>query len=410
MAKQSLETECIHVLDPSYAYPSGHHQDLNQSLIKVFSERSIRTFIWCDKKISDNNEANGIFEDVGYFAEPEWWTLPVTIQLAHKIKEQLLRADGLSEKKPKTWLGHSLLPFQILGLAFYLSEQPKSNIHISLMFSPGETFDQLEANNHRRAECTASYTWLELSRICKRNKHQLHIGSASSQTTKQYKYILEKAKTRQPELQPAFCGSGWKMREEKATNAYTHIMLHWGDLKPDKGVQEALFMIRSLLDGWRPIHPCRFLFQSFSHRELENQDRRLLVQAKEELGELLVWIEDYQTNEDMMDQLSQCDVALLAYDSITYANRSSGILWCYAAARFAIGKPATAIGYGDNWLAAEARELGMEWIEMKNICDLLDKIDVAVKEQVHLRQHWTAYAQSILENSYADHLSKALAN
>ena len=410
MPKQSLETECIHVLDPSYAYSSGHHQDLNQSLIKAFSQRSIRTFIWCDKKISDNDEANGIFEDVGYLAEPEWWTLPVTIQLAHKIKDQLLKTDSLSEKKARTWLGHSLLPFQILGLAFYLSKQPESDIYISLMFSPSETFGQLEANNHRRAECTAAYAWLEMSRICKRNQHQLHIGSAASQTTKQYNYILEKAKTKPPELQPAFCGSGWKRKEKKATNECTHIMLHWGDLKPDKGFQEALFIIRSLLGGWRPIHPCHFLFQSFSHRELEDQDRRLLEQAQEELSELLVWIEDYQTNDDMMNQLSQCDVALLAYDSITYANRSSGILWCYAAARFAIGKPATAIGYGDNWLATEARDFGMEWIEMKNFGDLLGKVDAAIKEQNNLRQHWSTYAKIILENSYADHISKALAN
>ena len=103
-------------------------------------------------------------------------------------------------------------------------------------------------------------------------------------------------------------------------------------------------------------------------------------------------------------------MALLAYDSITYANRSSGILWCYAAARFAIGKPATAIGYGDNWLATEARDFGMEWIEMKNFGDLLGKVDAAIKEQNNLRQHWSTYAKIILENSYADHISKALAN
>lgn len=59
--------------------------------------------------------------------------------------------------------------------------------------------------------------------------------------------------------------------------------------------------------------------------------------------------------------LARCPLALLAYDPQGYRQRSSGLLWQWAACRAALALPALAVGYGEGWLAAEARELGVGW-------------------------------------------------
>jgi hypothetical protein len=59
--------------------------------------------------------------------------------------------------------------------------------------------------------------------------------------------------------------------------------------------------------------------------------------------------------------LARCPLALLAYDPQRYAERSSGMLWQWAASRAALGLPAAGVGHGSGWLAAEAAALGLAW-------------------------------------------------
>ena len=59
--------------------------------------------------------------------------------------------------------------------------------------------------------------------------------------------------------------------------------------------------------------------------------------------------------------LARCPIALLAYDHQRYAERSSGMLWQWAASRAALQRPLAAVGYGSGWLAAEAAALGLGW-------------------------------------------------
>ena len=52
---------------------------------------------------------------------------------------------------------------------------------------------------------------------------------------------------------------------------------------------------------------------------------------------------------------------------ITYAERSSGVFWCYAAARYGQGKPAHGVGYGNHWLQREAKAMGMAWRSLPHL-------------------------------------------
>ena len=139
-------------------------------------------------------------------------------------------------------------------------------------------------------------------------------------------------------------------------------LLHWGDLKPDKGSQESLSLLRALLQ--RPFDkrpPLRWLFHFHSQQSLTPDDQYLLHRASEELGSDFVLLNQQVHSIEMQQWLSQCSLALLAYSSTAYVERSSGVLWCYAAARHALGLPACAVGYGQHWLQREAREIGMGW-------------------------------------------------
>lgn len=406
---QDSPKQSINIFDPSYAYTSGHHKNLNNSIVNSFAKKSTKTIIWCGCKIPDSPEIKTIFQDVGYFADRKWWTMPVSIRLANKIKNQMLGSE-LSEKKTRTWLAHSLLPFQLLGFALFLKTQPKSNIFISIMFDPSEILERLPESEQKRAQSISAYAWLELSRVCKRKNHNLRLGSASLHTTQRHHNILNQAHLPLPQLHPAFCGAGWQEPTVEASANCCNVLLHWGDLKSDKGLQESLFVIKSLVDGWRPRVPCHFLFHSYSHREFEEKDKRILEHAQQKLGDLFTWIDKYQSEKQMMTLLSKCEIALLAYNQVAYAHRTSGILWCYTAARFSINQSATAIGYGNNWLQSETKAFGMCWVEINNIDNLLAAIDDSLRFSTKTSQQWSTYSENILKNSYANHISELLLN
>ena len=112
----------------------------------------------------------------------------------------------------------------------------------------------------------------------------------------------------------------------------------------------------------------------------------------------------------MMTLLSKCDIAILAYNQVAYAHRTSGIFWCYAAARFSIKQSATAIGYGDNWLKLESKAFGMRWIEINKIDKLLAAINDSLGFCAKTTQQWSTYSKNILKDSYANYISELLLN
>ena len=106
------------------------------------------------------------------------------------------------------------------------------------------------------------------------------------------------------------------------------VLLHWGDQKEGKGRAEALAVLESLLPAALPaaLAGWGWLFHQHSSTALPEAER-----------------------------------TLLAYAPDRYAERSSGMLWQWAAGRAALGLPAAGVGYGEGWLAAEAAALGLTW-------------------------------------------------
>ena len=110
----------------------------------------------------------------------------------------------------------------------------------------------------------------------------------------------------------------------------------------------------------------------------------------------------------MQQHLAACDLALLAYDPITYAERSSGVLWCYGAARYGADLPAAALGYGGHWLEREALALGLSWSVAPPQATAEDGEAwlAAIEGWLALQAQsasatWTGHGQQVLGSSFA---------
>ena len=391
------------VLDPSYALRAGHHHGLNAELLPRLQRAGASVQVWADRLVPPAPGLQAVFSGVGYAPAEQWAAVAFAFQPAERLREQLEQA-ARDSGPVEGWLAHSLLPFQLLGLARFLQGQPPAFVLISLMFDPAETLGSPDFSQQALRCCRMAL--LELSLACRRGGHRLQLGAASLQTLQRYRPLLQEARLPEPSLHPAVVGAGCTLHPLPATTPTT-VLLHWGDLKPDKGRCQALAVVRALLQGWQPSQPCRFVFHSFSHQELDPEEAAALLQARQQLGNAFEWLQGEVPAAAMQQQLAGCDVALLPYNPRSYAHRSSGVLWCYAAARYAAGLPAAAIGYADHWLQREAEAFGMAW----HVADAPWPAALSqVLEQQRAAQAplWTPYATEVLGRSFADWLVEAL--
>jgi hypothetical protein len=330
------------------------------------------------------------------------------VVLARKLEQQLALVAGQDGNQPvDAWLGHSLLPFQLLGLARFLASQPPGLVILSLMFDPTETLSSSAEPIHSNDQRSCYVALLELARACRHAGHQLRLGAASKHTIERYRPLLEQARLPIPSLHPAVCGAGCPITATPRKQDLPLVLLHWGDLKADKGRHEALALVQALLSGWQPVHPCRFVFHSYSHLPLEPQEQQQLQDAQKRLGEMVLWLPAYMPQAEMQNLLASCEVALLAYNPENYAHRSSGVLLCYAAARYAACMPATAIGYGGHWLQEEAAAWGMSW-QVATPAVSRDAplwqaaINKALTTARKAQPTWTPYAKEVFGRSFVD--------
>ena len=391
------------VIDPSYVLRAGHHHGLNAEWVTRLEGAETSVKVWADRLAPLAPSIQPAFSGMGYAPAELWSALPASLQLAEVLRLQIEQAA--SDGPPVAgWMAHSLLPFQLLGFARFLQDQPAASVFISLMFDPAETLGAPALDRQALRCCRMAL--LELSLACNRAGHRLQLGVASLQTLQRYRSLLQEARLPEPRLHPAVVGAGCTLHPLPAATPTT-VLLHWGDLKPDKGRCEALQVVRALLQGWQPPQPCRFVFHSFSHQELDPEEEGALSQARQQLGNRFEWLVGEVPTAAMQQRLAGCDVALLPYSPSTYAHRSSGVLWCYAAARYAAGLPAAAIGYAGHWLQREAEAFGMVW----HVADAPWPVALSqVLEQQCAAQAplWTPYATEVLGRSFADWLVESL--
>jgi hypothetical protein len=103
-------------------------------------------------------------------------------------------------------------------------------------------------------------------------------------------------------------------------------------------------------------------------------------------------------------------VVLLPYCPLAYAERSSGVLWLYGAARRARRLPARVVGYGGGWLAAEVPVLGLHWQPLAPTADpaaALAGLGQALQAPTGPTQE-TPYGQQVLGQHWGNWLADRL--
>ena len=131
------------IVDPAHASSVGHHDEVNRPLLEALIKAGWQAELWADVALEAESHAPqpllGAFSGCGYEDPRHWSELGGMVNLGRRLERQLQQASG-AEQPVAVWLGHSLLPFQLLGLARHLATAPAARVLLSLMFAPQESF------------------------------------------------------------------------------------------------------------------------------------------------------------------------------------------------------------------------------------------------------------------------------
>ena len=330
------------ILDPSHASEAGHHQELNNALIHGLSGAGHQPEVWVDRALQQAPPYWPGSDAMGYIDPRHWSDLGGCLHLAAKLRQQWHQAQPLqataSAGTVGCWLAHSLLPFQQIAMAQLLQQQRPALVILSLMFPPGERLGgstaDANARCHEHMRLCATAAHQALAQACLQAGHQLLVGSGSAQTLSQHQALWQAANMHELHWHPAVVGAAQQpaSSSDDAPSLPT-VLLHWGDGKADKGRKEALAVLQALMQRPAAQRPqWQLLFHLHSSQALPEEDEQLLGQAQASLGGQLQLLRERVSTAEMQHLLGHCSLALLAYDPIAYAQRSSGVLWCYAAA------------------------------------------------------------------------------
>ena len=397
------------IVETAYASTVGHHGEVNLTLLTALGAAGWSAELWTDLALEGEPGrpagVRGVFSGCGYGDPQQWRELGGALVLARRLEEQLALAAGEGEPVA-AWLAHSLLPFQLLGLARHLSRAPAAAVLLSLMFAPGETLQGPAGD--AQAAATARVALAALARACSQQGHRLTLAFPSRQQEALYAPVLAATGLASAGVHPAVVGAGATPQAPPA-EAPPLVLLHWGDQKEGKGRAEALAVLQALLAAGVPasLQGWGWLFQQHSPTALPEPERALLAQA-EAAGLGLVWLQGEVESAAMAGWLARCPIALLAYDPQRYTERSSGMLWQWAASRAALQRPLAAVGHGRGWLAAEAQALGLGWHSPEG-GSWLEGIAAAVAE---LPAHTllSAYGNQVLGEGFGAWCARQLAN
>ena len=404
------------IVDPGHSGSVGHHGEVNRPLLEALQAGGWRPELWADVALEAEppvrvsaGRVRGVFSGCGYEDPRQWSELGGMVLLARRLQQQLDLASSDPHKEPVgAWLAHSLLPFQILGLARHLAMVPAAAVLLSLMFPPHETLevaadlDRLQASE--RAAGNTRVALAALARACRQQGHRLTLAFPSRQQQELYAPLLAATGLGNAGFHPAVVGAGCTP-EPVPGEAPPLVLLHWGDHKPGKGRDEALAVLQALLEQPVPaqLEGWGWLFQVHGHKPLPELERSLLQRAGA-AGVGLVVLTGEVESSAMAHWLARCPLALLAYDPQRYRHRSSGMLWQWAAARASLELPAAAVGYADNWLETEATAVGLCWHSLvmlpsdQNPADGASWLAALAKaaSDLQTRAQWTNYGHAVL--------------
>lgn len=392
------------IVDPAYASDVGHHGDVNAQLLAALAAQGWEAECWADAAVAAAG-CRGVFRDCGYVDPRHWADLGGTLHLARRLEEQL-RAALEGQEPVAGWVMHTALPFQLLGLARALCHCPAAAVVVSLMFAPGETLEGPGGEAAASSNCRVALA--ALARAVEQGGHQLRLVLPSQQSLELYEPLLAAAGLTCAGLHPAVVGAGRPVQEPPTKGGRPRILLHWGDLKAGKGRREALEVVNALLDGGAlpaALANAEWLFHLHSQDPLPEAERTNLERARERISGFQ-WLNGRVEPERMQALLAGCNGALLAYDPVLYRQRSSGLLWCYGAARLASGQPAAVLGRAGGWLEREARDLGLGW-HSGSEGRWLEGL-AAMMAQGHGGDWGTPYGRCLLGEGFAGHVVQLL--
>ena len=362
------------VLDPGMAAPVGHHADVNAQLAQQLQHAGWQPEVWADAAASAQQDLQAlipglrpVLHEAGYLDPRHWCDLPGSLHQAGQLRPQLIEA---ARGEPvAVWLAHSLLPFQLIALAQVLQTQPAAQVVISLMFAPGELFagqpDHDLASQRQAASLNTSTALAALAAAVQRGGHRLLLCSGCLQLIERFTPLCQAAGLAIPLLHPAVVlaepAADAGRSPQRPPSPGPRVLLHWGERKPDKGRNHSLVLLEHLLSGAplpAALQNAHWCFHA-AGAPPPAQEAALLKRAQAHSN--LTLLEGHLARPRMLDELASCDLALLPYCPQAYAERSSGVLWLYAARRLSQGLPARVLGFPASWLEREARLLGIGW-------------------------------------------------
>jgi len=361
------------LLDPGFHSAVGHHADLNAALAPALLAQGWDVEIWADAQAAADPRLveqlpglRPLLQHAGYIDPRHWCDLSGSLHQAALLRPQL--AAAAEGGAVQAWLAHSLLPFQLIALAQLLQHQPPATVLISLMFAPGEVFggqSGLSLTDQRQAaELNARTAIAALARSARQAGHRLLLAAASQDLIEHYAPLCAAADLPAPLLHPSPLGGVEPLCRPEPQEP-PQVILHWGERKPDKGRELALAVLEQLLSdaplpaALQQVHWC---FHASSREPPDAAEQALLQRAA--CHPRISVLEGGQSRERMLQELARSSAALLAYSSVAYAERSSGVFWLYAAVRLACGLPAPLLLHPSGWLWREAQAFGVPCVAL----------------------------------------------
>ena len=405
------------IVDPAWSGSVGHHSDVNRQLQQALDAAGWQVEAWADQEAAELGLPwiRPLLHGCGYQDPRHWSDTSGSLHLARRLADQLESGMGPAEQPVTAWLMHTALPYQLMGLARMLNQQPAAQVLISLMFAPGET---LEGEAADAVAISNSRLALEaLAEACQRQGHKLWIGLPSRQQQELWAPLIRAAELPEGELHAAVVGAGGAA--VKPPKGAPKLLLHWGDRKQAKGWLHSLAAVEQLLDQGVPanLRGHGWLFHVHCHAPIPESELQLLERAERQIPGYQL-LREAIPQPEMLRRLAGCNAALLAYCPRAYSERSSGILWAYASARRAVGLPAAVVGLGGGWLERESQELGLAWRSAVNpsssgwLKPLSEAIDADQGRVQHCPEERATrcenYSDIILGKSFAEQIASRL--
>ena len=356
------------LLDPGLHNAVGHHADLNGLITPALMDAGWSAELWADVAAAADPRLaeqlpglRPLLREAGYIDPRHWCDLAGSLHQAGLLRPQL--TEAAEGPAVQAWLGHSLLPFQLIALAQLLQHQPPATVLISLMFAPGEVFGGQSgfamADQRQAAELNTRTAIAALARAAQQAGHQLILAAASQSLVDRYAPLCAAAGIPVPQLHPSPL-VGTELLSASTAMEPPQLLLHWGERKPDKGRDVALAVLETLLQN--PPLPAelqgmQWCFHASSREPADPAERELLLRAARH-PQIRI-LEGSTSRKQMLQELARSSAALLAYSPLAYAERSSGVFWLYAAMRLACGRPAPVVIPRGGWLWHEAEAFGL---------------------------------------------------